>query len=648
MQPKVIEYSMDEVRVIRECALKFRKMLEENQRINSFQELSVAIKMGNIMKLLRKDTDIYDKTVPSFKEDPDFNGTHFSHLVILPHGMLTSLPIHIIPTTVTINVTTAASTTAITTTNEKSLNDTFGSGVFYLPSLQFMKTSAKSIQNKLVLSNLLAVQDPTMKLIGAATEVAEISIGFESCVVLKQNCATIQDFRDATQQASPNSTLHFACHGVFDQQARWNTQLQLDEPLTVADIVLSDLKKFNMCVLSACESAVSDASVNNYDDHISIASSFIVAGVPRVLSALWKVDDTATALLMIQLYRAIKEAPKFDARASVSLTTALTQAQYYLRTMKGKDVKTQVKHQRALTRATDLSSLISLTYVIRWTEFSDNEEQAMQVIDESIAACNRPQPIDRNPGEKFDESKWQEFLQAFHSRNVDDCVLVHSHVFPMLSDETKHGGGLRYIPERDLWFRYRSLLGDQQFAILHVHYLSTWPNVNEDEIAQVNIRFPNKPGKKYQFEPVLQCGITYKGYVLTHPQWMDGKRGNPSIWRWKEEPVRFKDVYDVLESAEADISNRAFVKITVPMKYAVGGHTDIAAIDDESCPFEDPYYWAGWIVTGDVVQAGGGIHEALPPPATPTTATPTTATPAAATPTAATTEHSSADESAVI
>ena len=143
---------------------------------------------------------------------------------------------------------------------------------------------------------------------------------------------------------------------------------------------------------------------------------------------------------------------------------------------------------------------------------------------------------------------------------------------------------------------------------MHVHYLSTWPEVNEDEIAQVNIRFPNKRGKDYQFESVLQCGIATKGYAykLTGKGWMNGQSGNPSIWRWKQEPDRFKDVHDVLVDADTELSNAAFVSITVPKSLGVGGQVDMDAIDDESCPFADPYYWAGWIVTGDVVPDGGG------------------------------------------
>jgi hypothetical protein len=135
-----------------------------------------------------------------------------------------------------------------------------------------------------------------------------------------------------------------------------------------------------------------------------------------------------------------------------------------------------------------------------------------------------------------------------------------------------------------------------------VHYLSTWPEVNEDEIAQVNIRFPNEKGRHYQFESVLQCGIAPSRYAYK----ITGDKFVKPLWRWKQEPDRFKDVHDVLADADAELSNAAFVSITVPKSLGVGGQVDMDAIDDESCPFADPYYWAGWIVTGDVVPDGGG------------------------------------------
>jgi CHAT domain-containing protein len=421
-QPRLLEYSKEDVLAINTCIQKCQQKIKEHKALDSLlmQELSLAIKLDALLTLLRENADT-------------FYARNYSHLVILPHGVLTSLPLHILPTT--------AGTT---------LNDVFSNGVFYLPSLHLLSKSADPGCETLSLSNLLVVQDPTNTLLCAATEVVEISKEFNTCIVLKDEEASIQVFREQVQKASPNSTLHFACHGVFDQQSRWNTQLQLDAPLTIADIILShDLKKFNLCVLSACESAVSDVTVNDYDDYISIASSFIAAGVPRVLSALWKVDDTATSLLMIQLYRAIRQPSDCDARACVSLTTALKKAQYYLRTLKGRDVKLQVQQQALHHTRGDVTDAVkhSSCVKIRYAEFSEDEKQAKQAFTECIDASLIPRAVSRNPGAQFKESHWLDFLTAFRS---DAHVLVYSHVFPVKAEKN---AGDRYLPERDLWYR---------------------------------------------------------------------------------------------------------------------------------------------------------------------------------------------------
>ncbi|KAI9046056.1 CHAT domain-containing protein [Aspergillus affinis] len=135
----------------------------------------------------------------------------------------------------------------------------------------------------------------------------------------------------AVKQALSTATIgHFACHGRADKEDPSRSAIMLQDsqakvpPFSVRTLLKLDLKTCGLVYLSACESGVSkDLAVR--DEGIHIAGGFHIAGVPHVISTLWKVSDTVSAQLSGLFYERLKnEAGEVDlARAPHALHMAL-------------------------------------------------------------------------------------------------------------------------------------------------------------------------------------------------------------------------------------------------------------------------------------------------------------------------------------
>jgi CHAT domain-containing protein/tetratricopeptide (TPR) repeat protein len=120
--------------------------------------------------------------------------------------------------------------------------------------------------------------------------------------------------------------VHFACHGLVNAEQPQLSSLALspdadnDGFLTVLEVFQSRIPA-DLVVLSACETA--RGKVHRAEGIIGFTRAFMLAGAPRVIVSLWKVDDDATRALMVKFYELWKP-------GKLSTAAALKKAQAYV------------------------------------------------------------------------------------------------------------------------------------------------------------------------------------------------------------------------------------------------------------------------------------------------------------------------------
>jgi len=101
--------------------------------------------------------------------------------------------------------------------------------------------------------------------------------------------------------------LYFATHGVADAEASLDNSFlalaskQNDEGAwTMREIEQNSYSRAQLAVLSACQTGLGQVYSGGI---MHLARTFQVAGVPRVVMSLWRVDDDATSDLMQSFIR---------------------------------------------------------------------------------------------------------------------------------------------------------------------------------------------------------------------------------------------------------------------------------------------------------------------------------------------------------
>ena len=121
-------------------------------------------------------------------------------------------------------------------------------------------------------------------------------------------------------EAAAFDVLHFATHGVLDEQNALYSRLVFSPPasasedglLEAREIMRLDLRA-GLAVLSACETA--RGRVSTGEGVIGMTWALFVAGVPATVVSQWKVDSTSTADLMIDLHRNLRVPGRTKAEA---------------------------------------------------------------------------------------------------------------------------------------------------------------------------------------------------------------------------------------------------------------------------------------------------------------------------------------------
>ncbi|MBK9146191.1 MAG: CHAT domain-containing protein [Flavobacteriales bacterium] len=120
--------------------------------------------------------------------------------------------------------------------------------------------------------------------------------------------------------AQPGDVLHFATHAFCDPVYPERSAIVLSsatvEPsaergTTNAGALIHEYEiqslpiRADMVVLSACETGIGKELAG--EGTLSLARAFRVAGVPNIVSSLWKVDDLATKEIMVKFYEHLAE-----------------------------------------------------------------------------------------------------------------------------------------------------------------------------------------------------------------------------------------------------------------------------------------------------------------------------------------------------
>jgi len=114
--------------------------------------------------------------------------------------------------------------------------------------------------------------------------------------------------------------VHLACHGLLDTEEPTRSALMLTGGrLTVLDVFRMKIPA-DLVTLSACETA--RGKHFRAEGVMGLPRAFMLAGAPRAVVSLWKVDDEATRALMVKFYELWKTLPA---------ATALKQAQEYVK-----------------------------------------------------------------------------------------------------------------------------------------------------------------------------------------------------------------------------------------------------------------------------------------------------------------------------
>jgi len=336
-QPIVLSYDAAALQALEKWARAYLRLYSrENSQWWRIQLQTRLRKLAEILQL--------DNILAKLPQDCD-------ELILVPHQALHLFPLHALPI------------------SEKScLLDCFPKGVRYAPSCQLLQLA--QTRQRSDFTRLFAVQNPTGDLAYTDVEIPAIERYFESADTRKRSAAT----KSAISEGRLNDAhcVHFSCHGYFNFEnpllssllladcyidpapleldsthhllLQDGRSIDLSKCFTLADVFTLDLRSCCLVTLSACETGFIDFRSLS-DEYIGVPSGFIYAGSPSVVSSLWRVDDMASALLMIRFYQ--------NLQTGSTVAVALNTAQTWLRDTNTAELQAWVRHlglEQSLTK----------------------------------------------------------------------------------------------------------------------------------------------------------------------------------------------------------------------------------------------------------------------------------------------------------
>ncbi|MFN6538852.1 MAG: CHAT domain-containing protein [Nostoc sp. EkiNYC01] len=219
-----------------------------------------------------------------------------TQLILIPHRDLYRLPIHTL--------------FHISPPSQESLpNIESNFTVTYLPSAQI----GLSIQNQDILQwqnqFLLSIEHPESAgypaLKFAKMESELVSEMFDNIQRIQGSQAT----KDIVKNAlfDNYNIFHFTGYVTNNLNEPKKSELALagEDKLTLEEIFQQNLASYNLVTLSACEN-VSTSTYISSSEYVSLVNGFLNQGVPYVVSTLWTVESSASALAIVEFYRRLQ------------------------------------------------------------------------------------------------------------------------------------------------------------------------------------------------------------------------------------------------------------------------------------------------------------------------------------------------------
>lgn len=239
----------------------------------------------------------------------------YTHLTIIPYGMLHYLPFHCL------------------FDGEKFLVERLD--ISYLPATALLdicqqrgqRIRARGVQ----LQNSLVMGLSDHGRLTFATREAEVvarRLGAR-CVLNEAATAAL-----LSEVAPVCPIVHIAAHGLFRLDAPNFSSIKLaDRQLSTIEVFNLDLSSCSLVTLSACETG--RASIGGGDEVMGFGRGFLYAGAASLLPTLWKVDDASSAELMEIFYQALlsdytKAAALASAQRAFLARASATGRLYYL------------------------------------------------------------------------------------------------------------------------------------------------------------------------------------------------------------------------------------------------------------------------------------------------------------------------------
>ena len=137
------------------------------------------------------------------------------------------------------------------------------------------------------------------------------------------DAATIEG---AVQAFREHRWIHLACHGAQHATKPFESWFAMrDGPLTLMRIIQERYTGSEFAFLSACHTAVGDASTP--DEVLHLAGGMQFAGFNGVIGTLWKVDDAIAHQVVTRFYREMFERPVIDfEHAAEALNVAVVES----------------------------------------------------------------------------------------------------------------------------------------------------------------------------------------------------------------------------------------------------------------------------------------------------------------------------------